>query len=1630
MSSPLSFDSTENFRRKLLIRNLPPYKEGYKGDDFPGDTEFSINDVGVMDPGSVEVIGDNQERLLYVKNKYGPENSSDYGDTVNVNINKQTETNQGEYDYYSSPPSLTEEQSITLSYLQNYYAPDDGYSEKKIEDVIRLIEERSTYYKFISSTYGLYNLITKIDPPGSEGMLSEDSDLAKIASTQLKQEFVNRISQETYQQTLGRINLIDASRDPFDALGIITGNKGVIEKDWKISVPDGVIGKGLDFISRITGVYSPYSWIPGDYFSSEEKKSYLNQAVNAVGNLFGNRGTPLLPQNKKASDIFLANTGRGQTSRLFANIEKSKFRPDYKLNFANDPNITAPNGEYYIGNRNREIGNILFPSDQLPYDEYGNKSQSPIRGYSDLADEYENTNNNFEFGLNGYSYYNKSNSLLGGFTWVSLKNQDSAGEYVGRHNSRIGASDSISFKPWEYEKSRSTEKEFTKGSILDDTQKLIDSAFDLPGDKQLRHVGNAISQISKVFHDGTREITKGAKVFNYVDENNQIVGKEYCRLFTKDMPYANNSDLQKSKGMVNDGRKFEYSVLDNTYNLNIAPWKSDGVTKVSNINKENAKKYMFSLENLAWRTSNKKGFTYQDLPLCERGPNGGRIMWFPPYDMKVSEQNSTNWTANEFLGRPEPIYTYNNTTRQGTLSWKIIVDHPSVMNAIIDKELKNDDNERVNEIVESFLYGCRNYDIYELATRFPRFTYSDIYEIIENTTNIESFSSATKEIPRYKLVPQDPIIETYEKQIEREDYNFSFYFDDNIPGPSTGVTTEEDYLTTLNNYRSESVYNDYVNYCPHAEKEGAKTFFNDVLPNIEKNAAELAVKIGKAVKEGASIEMRFTGGASAPNTEDYNEKIAKRRVDTVQRYILSQKDEDGNELEKHKDKIKFGFEFKGEGLEASSGTGERISCTEELTGLAKKYSLNAMWCRGVIIDVIKEIQPPPEEREIPQDPIRELDGYDTVTVTGTTVTPVKTKDLKRKKNAAKIIVKKLLTECDYFYQMDQYSPMVFNGIKEKFKYFHPAFHSMTPEGLNSRLTFLQQCMRPGDTIPTIGDDGKPREDDAKNTSFGAPPICVLRIGDFYHSKIAINQIGINYEPLTFDLNTEGIGVQPMIADINMSFYFIGGQGLKEPVSRLQNALSFNFYANTEIYDERAEVTDVDSNNAINEDVWRRIEEETEFGLQNRNDEEDTTEGGNTIGEILETTIANETLSGKTSYKKVVNELVEKFNNYINTLNTSIEEITTKNSEIALYYFFKNRRYKYGQIFNYFDQQNAETIQILGKPTKLQEMVDNLVNMTVQDIENGTSPLIKNIDNQGFKNRDKKIYKKNVTQLVKDCRDYMINNLTQPISKIEESEIEMIKVIDKINLVASNTDGYRIKSGKNIIYEITPTTDIHETSTSFDTKDEIKDDLTVMSIDIADYNKRILNEEDSSQPSLLNSYKFNEGSFNFGFLDGDFDTEENTRLCTLLFYRLIDDDYLVTNNLIIESGFEDKPEWVSYINKIFYGTEEQTIDIGVGAEFEDGTNTTIVVSEEVSGLLDVYKKLEKQSKDNLKDFKESDEVIKFVDYEPFSKDKERVYTYVKLTNDTMDSNKNDNFNKTYSGVNGGSPSTFNLKRKLN
>ena len=83
------------------------------------------------------------------------------------------------------------------------------------------------------------------------------------------------------------------------------------------------------------------------------------------------------------------------------------------------------------------------------------------------------------------------------------------------------------------------------------------------------------------------------------------------------------------------------------------------------------------------------------------------------------------------------------------------------------------------------------------------------------------------------------------------------------------------------------------------------------------------------------------------------------------------------------------------------------------------------------------------------------------------------------------------------------------------------------------------------------------------------PELVSYLQHFYNTKVAFDSLGITYDEGNWDLNPDGIGVQPMIATISMGFKYIGGSSLTGPINRLQNTISFNYYANTEIYESRS-----------------------------------------------------------------------------------------------------------------------------------------------------------------------------------------------------------------------------------------------------------------------------------------------------------------------------------------------------------------------------------------------------------------------------------------------------------------------------
>ena len=1662
MSSPLSFNSTENFRKKLLVRNLPPYDYpgAFSPNSKPAIGDFNVDDLAVIDSPSLVDIGDDQEKLLYIKNAFGPENTnSTYGSVIDINEDKGTQSNLGEYDYYASEPSKTTEDSQKDSFIKNLYGPQAGWDDEvNVEDVVRTniiplnlvagspieylrdpIQQRDTYYKFISSLYSPYQILISDDPQGSDGRLTDDSDLMQIGAKLLQRDWKTRRDSNLYQQTLGRANVIDAANDPFRALGIAAGRVPIIEPNWTISQPDSIIGKGLDFISRIAGVTPPYSFIPGDYFSLPQRRSFLDQVqrtsflnagVNAIGNIAGSFGATgvqkfvkklNLPNTRTSSDIFLANTGQGQSSSLFNNLEFNDYRPDYRANFINDINLGAPNGNYYIGKRTSEPSDIVFPSDAMPIDKYGYATQSPVFGYGALGKEYEGPNNDFKFGLNTTSTYD-SGGVTGGFVWSSDGSESQYGKRPGPTNDNptqpTDSSWTATKSTFDSKTSNNSIYQYKNGSILDTTQKLIDAADG--SDKKLEHAGNAINQVSKKFSDGYKILSKGSRVVRYSSENNYTEGYEFCRVFTKDTPFYDMGDLQKTEG---NQRKFTYSVLDNTYNLNIAPMRGEDSSNMlgNDYSSNGPKKYMFSIENLAWRTANRPGYTYDDLANCEKGSNGGRIMWFPPYDMRVDENVNTRWTANEFLGRPEPVYTYNNTTRVGNLSWKIVVDHPSIMNLIIDKELKGQNGQAVNAIVDSFIAGCLKYDIYDLVAKYPQFSLTDIYEIVNKITSVEDYKNEVSEIPPQiqteKPKQDDKKLDTF------KDNELVFYFDNDIPGPAG---TRPNYSSTVS-VKYDSTYNTYIgrestilnNQPDNTKKEAMTVFFNTIKESFDLNKS-FTIKLGETLKQGNSVNLSILGGASPLANEEYNKKLSERRISSVINWMRDISIEGGGTIGDYIDskKLTIKQQPQGETATVSDINGNTVNCNEVVsTGTDAEFSQGAMACRRVRLRVDAEIVPPTETKtEEPAEPTTDSNGVTQETSNIVNTNTVQTQESRVRQDIAKRVLRRTLSECNYFDMMKQDSPAVYESIKEKFKYFQPTFHSITPEGLNSRLTFLQQCMRPGDTIPTIQKDSTGRVtriyNDAFNTAFGAPPVCVLRIGDFYHTKIIINSLSIRYEPLMLDMNPEGIGVQPMIADISLSFNFIGGEGLKEPVAKLQNALSFNYYANTEMYDDRADVTDV-SASQFDSQILESILLETS-NTDPRQTVENQRLGGVSIGNIQNqsTNVETGAISGASDYKQIMKDITTHNKDYANTVLSTLEEINSTYLYGGLKLFVKDRDYSTGNL-------NGADVSMFGKSFDLQNKIDDTYNFCASAVDNGTSPFI-DYGNFGlFKNSLIDSYKASLKSLMDEKRNEYILNMETNLQRLSEDESVLIFDIDKLNYVvtesagsSTGSDGYQTKQGSTVIFSITGTTDVDVSSpgTPADTLEELENDFTQIGSDMND----LISKLESNYLMTTTSNEWN-SNFTYSVYPDNTTLKEKSALVRTSKEKRINTPAEVSLFTLMGKDIKDDKTKVfnSIINKMTFKNNNQK------SRF----------SKELNEILDelqlYYVAAFAESEKSFNTFKNSYFDKKYSQYLPYNQDKTRNFTFSKIEDTTL----SESLTTLYETLNTGDKTTYNGKKRL-
>jgi hypothetical protein len=254
MDSPLSFNSSENFRKRLLTRNLKPYRvDGTSFGESFQNKEFQIVDYSVKDSEEISKIGDIQEKDLYKQNKYGPDNSnSTYGDMVNINVNLNVETNFGLYGFKNSINSKLEkigDGQEKLLYVNNIYGPT---------------EFETSYGNTIEINKNLQTETNK----GKYGYpLTVGSDLEKIGDTKEK-EFetlkskLKDVSQKLFENTTEELLLEKKSlEDKIISLGKAINESKIETSDLKkVQYSLGVHIRGVPYWHT----WCPNSSCPGN----------------------------------------------------------------------------------------------------------------------------------------------------------------------------------------------------------------------------------------------------------------------------------------------------------------------------------------------------------------------------------------------------------------------------------------------------------------------------------------------------------------------------------------------------------------------------------------------------------------------------------------------------------------------------------------------------------------------------------------------------------------------------------------------------------------------------------------------------------------------------------------------------------------------------------------------------------------------------------------------------------------------------------------------------------------------------------------------------------------------------------------------------------------------------------------------------------------------------------------------------------------------------------------------------------------------------------------------------------------------------------------------------------------------
>jgi len=523
---------------------------------------------------------------------------------------------------------------------------------------------------------------------GGTGVIA-DTPIGQAGAKYLALALANNAAFGLQQETIGHLNL-----NPLNLAK--NGLGGIVVPNYNITVPSGQLGRVVDFTARVLGFESP--------FSLYERSSSIFQSENPVSNIL-------------RANAQLANTGKGQVLSLFANVKMNKYKPGFQDDRVRGGDTAsdadkAQKGSginsniYAFGDGDGGIIDLInAPDPQVNTDAPPYIGDLPNPAFiGAVADAINATAFEGQFGkitsennpklnpefqespsLLKSPEYGEDGTLVDTYIWGDKTPANKPGDRIFG----VGPNAQLFDNP---------KTLLGKTRLLFSTNKMRTivsgkaNGGEVKSETQSSVQGNTISK-------GSGVLSQTALLGDFSTPENV-----YCRVWSTFDRYNQVQDLQKSEGIntntaYREGYDVGDSVLGDNGFVKVAPYIGDTA-------KGNIKNFMFSLENLAWADN------LESLLDCEKGPGdpmgkSGRIMWFPPYDLTVSENTSVNWESTNFIGRGEPIYTYSNTERTGTLQFKIVVDHPSYLNAIDDQ---------TDEYIASFFAGCTDIDS-ELAKK-------------------------------------------------------------------------------------------------------------------------------------------------------------------------------------------------------------------------------------------------------------------------------------------------------------------------------------------------------------------------------------------------------------------------------------------------------------------------------------------------------------------------------------------------------------------------------------------------------------------------------------------------------------------------------------------------------------------------------------------------------------------------------------------------------------------------------------------------------------------------------------------------------------------------------------------------